>query len=62
MLGVSGSNHTPGKTFFFSIFILRIYFENLKNVNVHFQTKIRISILCKRSSEGFPVEFAGISL
>ena len=33
-----------------------------KKVNVHFQTKIRIKILCKRSSEGFPVEFAGISL
>ena len=39
MLGVSGSNPTPGKTFFFSIFILRIYFENLQKSKCIFLDK-----------------------
>ena len=38
VLGVSGSNPTPGKTFF-SILILRIYFENLQKSKCTFLDK-----------------------
>ena len=70
MLGVSGSNPTPGKTFFFSIFILRIYFENLQKSKCTFSDKTKNKKFMQKKFKGFPcricrdipVKFAGISL
>ena len=69
MLGVSGSNPTPGKTFF-SIFILRIYFENLQKSKCTFSDKNKNKNFMQKKFKGFPcricrdipVKFAGISL
>jgi hypothetical protein len=69
VLGVSGSNPTPGKTFF-SIFILRIYFENLQKSKCTFLDKNENKKIMQKKFRGFPcricgdipVKFAGISL
>ena len=58
MLGVSGSNPTPGKTFFFNIYF-RIYFENLQKSKSTFSDKNKNKNFMQKKFRGFPCKICG---